>query len=147
VLPSGGARSSAWRSPLPADFALRRPVPLPPSFVWSRSCPRLLRQAWEVSFACGWGDIPIPSLLCFQAASLVTGDGRWFPPAILGVGVADTRSVIQVRLGGGSTAPGLVVMSMLWGSSSASVGGWSSGVGHGGQWCFSFVLVPWWIGL
>jgi hypothetical protein len=61
-------------------------------------------------------------------------------------GRADTRSVIQVRFGGGSMMPDLAAVFMLWGSSSASVGGWSSGVGHGGRWCFSFVsvaLVDW----
>jgi hypothetical protein len=88
------------------------------------------------------GDVPIPYLLCFQVAGLITDDGQWFPPTILSVGVADTHSVIQVRLGGGSTTLGLAAVSMLWGSSSASAGGWSSGVGHGGQQCFSFVSVP-----
>jgi hypothetical protein len=65
---------------------------------------------------------------------------------ILGGGVTDTRSVIQVRLDGGSTVPDLAAVSMLWGSSSTSVSGWSSGIGHGGRRCFSFVsvtLVDW----
>jgi hypothetical protein len=83
--------------------------------------------------------------MCFRVIGLVTGDGRWFL-TILGGGVADTRSVIQVRFGGGSMMPDLTAVFMLWGSSSASVGGWSSGIGHGGRWCFSFVsvtLVDW----
>jgi hypothetical protein len=81
-----------------------------------------------------------PLLLCFGSlvSSPAMADGS---PVILGGGVADTRSVIQVCLGGGSTTPDLTAVSMLWGSSSASVGGWSSGVAHGGWRCFSFVYV------
>jgi hypothetical protein len=147
VFPGGGARSLARRSPPLADFMLHRTVPLPPSFVRSRSCSHLFRQAWEVSFVCGWGMFISPLCCVFRVVGLVTGDGRWFSPAILGVGVDDTHLVIQVHLGSGSTAPGLAAVSMLWGSSSASVGGWSSAIGHGGWRCFSFVSCPWWIGL
>jgi hypothetical protein len=88
----------------------------------------------------GGGDVPIP--FCCVFGSLVSSpamaDGS---PVILGGGVADTHSVIQVCLDGGSTTPDLTAVSMLWGSSSASVGGWSSGVAHGGWRCFSFVYV------
>jgi hypothetical protein len=86
---------------------------------------------------CEWGDVPIP--FCCVFGSLVSSptmaDGS---PVIVGGGVADTRSMIQVRLGSGSTTPDLAAM--LWGSSSTSIGGWSSGVGHGGRRCFSFRL-------
>jgi hypothetical protein len=79
-------------------------------------------------------------LFCCVFGSLVSSptmaDGS---PAIVGGGVADTRSMIQVRLGSGSTTPDLAAM--LWGSSSTSIGGWSSDVGHGGRRCFSFVSV------
>jgi hypothetical protein len=98
--------------------------------------------------SCADGGMFLSPLCCvFRVVGLVTGDGRWFPPAILGVGVDDTHLVIQVHLGSGSTAPGLAAVSMLWGSSSASVGGWSSSIGHGGWRCFSFVSCPWWIEL
>jgi hypothetical protein len=86
---------------------------------------------------CEWGDVPIPFCCVFGSlvSSTTMADGS---PVIVGGGVADTRSMIQVRLGSGSTTPDLAAM--LWGSSSTSVGGWSSGVSHGGRRCFSFRL-------
>jgi hypothetical protein len=145
--PVAAHKSSARRVPPLADFALRRPAYL--LFLRASSGLGVVRvssgKLGRLASCADVGDVPIP--FCCVFGSLVSSpamaDGSL---TILGGGVTDTRSVIQVRLDGGSTVPDLATVSMLWGSSSTSVSGWSSGIGHGGRRCFSFVsvtLVDW----